>query len=391
MGEAPVAPPPRRAPGPMLSPLKDTLVVTNWEEDPPPPAPEIPSQTLPRRPTSISKPIANGDIPSTNSIPRRPHSIAVTSAATANGVSFPNVPLYRAPIPPASSTVQAPIRRPHSIAATPTTPLMTTNSNSSPFKMNGMPPWPVPQKPPIVARRPHSVATTPLNGNTFTDSVIKTVPWNGIQQPVPRRPHSIAVTESGGENGWPNHIPPLQHPIARRPPPVSFQYSVPNTSWNSTMPRRPYSIASSNSANSLTAPSESGYRSITSSQSDYQVTKAPIANGLPPHDPRRLLGSAHSQLKPSQTFHGLPFKPFNCGASNGLPLFLGCTHPHGSRSGTPATTPSKTAGSTPSSIREAVQHLLAQPRNGFKIMDDKMSLFIDIMDAQERFSQVTLK
>lgn len=43
---------------------------------------------------------------------------------------------------------------------------------------------------------------------------------------------------------------------------------------------------------------------------------------------------------------------------------------------------------TPGSIREAVQHLLAQPRNGFQIMDDRMQVFIDILEAQEKFSQV---
>ena len=43
---------------------------------------------------------------------------------------------------------------------------------------------------------------------------------------------------------------------------------------------------------------------------------------------------------------------------------------------------------TPNSIKEAVQNLLSQPRNGFQIMDDRMSLFIDILDGQDRFSQV---
>jgi len=43
---------------------------------------------------------------------------------------------------------------------------------------------------------------------------------------------------------------------------------------------------------------------------------------------------------------------------------------------------------TPGSIREAVQSLLAQPRNGFQIMDDRMSIFIDIMEQQGKFSQV---
>lgn len=43
---------------------------------------------------------------------------------------------------------------------------------------------------------------------------------------------------------------------------------------------------------------------------------------------------------------------------------------------------------TPGSIREAVQNLLQQPRNGVQIMDDRMKLFIDILDSQSKFSQV---
>lgn len=42
---------------------------------------------------------------------------------------------------------------------------------------------------------------------------------------------------------------------------------------------------------------------------------------------------------------------------------------------------------TPGSIREAVQNLLSQP-NGFQIMDNRMSIFIDIMEQQDRLSQV---
>lgn len=44
---------------------------------------------------------------------------------------------------------------------------------------------------------------------------------------------------------------------------------------------------------------------------------------------------------------------------------------------------------TPGSIREAVQNLLMQPRNGFQILDDRLRLFIDILDSQEKFSQVS--
>lgn len=391
---------PRRGPAPRLSPLKDTLVITTWD-DPPPPAPES-AQTLPRRPNSVGKLPPNGDLPNTNSIPRRPHSIAVTSVA--NGINHfkqngPSVqtPLYRPPAPPTTCSSQ-PIRRPVSIAATPTTP--SNQHNGFPYKaMNGFPPW-TSQLPPIINRRPHSVATTPMDGNgNIAEVPPRNVPWNGIHHPIPRRPHSIAVTEAAGDVKWsPVRLPPLQHPVARRPPPMVLQYpnfTTPNTTWGNGSPRRPTSITSvpANNLNltttAIASPSDSGYRSLPSSQSDYQVHNATLVNGLPPHDPRRLAVSVHSQMRPSPTFHGTPFKPFTCGsATTGAPLFLGCTHAHGSKTGTPATTPSKTASSTPSSIREAVQHLLMQPRNGFNIMDDRMSIFIDILDAQERFSQV---
>lgn len=43
---------------------------------------------------------------------------------------------------------------------------------------------------------------------------------------------------------------------------------------------------------------------------------------------------------------------------------------------------------TPGSIRQAVQNLLAMPRNGVQVMDDRMRLFIDILDTQDKFSQV---
>ncbi|EDW96037.2 dystrophin isoform X19 [Drosophila yakuba] len=48
---------------------------------------------------------------------------------------------------------------------------------------------------------------------------------------------------------------------------------------------------------------------------------------------------------------------------------------------------SSSCSTTPGSIREAVQNLLLQPRNGFQILDDRMRLFIDIIDSQDRLSQ----
>ncbi|XP_055308407.1 dystrophin-like [Sitodiplosis mosellana] len=52
---------------------------------------------------------------------------------------------------------------------------------------------------------------------------------------------------------------------------------------------------------------------------------------------------------------------------------------------------SSSCSTTPGSIREAVQNLLQQPRNGVQIMDDRMKLFIDILDTQSKFSQVNIK
>ena len=38
---------------------------------------------------------------------------------------------------------------------------------------------------------------------------------------------------------------------------------------------------------------------------------------------------------------------------------------------------------------QGIQQLLAHPKNGFKIVDEKLSLFIEILDTQERFAKVS--
>ncbi|OWR43901.1 Dystrophin isoform D [Danaus plexippus plexippus] len=108
---------------------------------------------------------------------------------------------------------------------------------------------------------------------------------------------------------------------------------------------------------------------MPSSRSDYQLQRPAImTNGygaVPPSTSRRLsLPGVQNAPKLSATFHGLS------GLMGPVPSL-----------GTPGTP------STPAAVREAVRHLLQQPRNGFPIMDHKLSLFIDILDAQERFSQ----
>ncbi|VVC94730.1 unnamed protein product [Leptidea sinapis] len=147
---------------------------------------------------------------------------------------------------------------------------------------------------------------------------------------IPRRPHSLGSTD----DDWP--VPILQ-PVPRRP--------VPNL------------------------PVRASY--LPSSRSDYQLQRPAImTNGygaVPPSTSRRLSLPVGVQNPPkmSATFHGL------AGLVGPQPYV-----------GTPMTP------STPAAVREAVMHLLQQPRNGFPIMDHKLSLFIDILDAQEKFSQV---
>ncbi|CAH2227190.1 jg14594 [Pararge aegeria aegeria] len=154
--------------------------------------------------------------------------------------------------------------------------------------------------------------------------------------PVPRRPHSIGSVD----DEW---CVPLLQPVPRRP--------VPNLQNIATLPRASFNLPSS--------------------RSDYQLQRPAImTNGygaVPPATSRRLSlpGGVQSVPKLSATFHGLS------GLMGPVPTL-----------GTPGTP------STPAAVREAVRHLLAQPRNGFPIMDHKLSLFIDILDAQERFSQV---
>lgn len=164
-------------------------------------------------------------------------------------------------------------------------------------------------------------------------SVVSPRPVNHLA----RRPHSIGSIE----DEWPTV--PLIQPVARRPRPV------PNTL--STFPRAAFNLPSS--------------------RSDYQLQRPGImTNGygaVPPSTSRRLSlpGGGLNPPKTSATFHGLS-------------ALIG-PHPTLGTPGTP---------STPAAVREAVRHLLQQPRNGFPIMDHKLSLFIEILDAQERFSQV---
>lgn len=144
----------------------------------------------------------------------------------------------------------------------------------------------------------------------------------------------------------------------RRPPPLTTQ------TWNPA--RRPHSIAGPSQVPA--SPSDSGYRSLTSSISDHQLG-----------DTRSAL--AQLRPRPSPTFHGLPFRPFTCGLSpSGAPIFLGCTHLHPAPGSKPRTITPTTSN--------AIRQLLLQPRNGFRTADEKISLFFEILDSQDRFAKV---
>ncbi|KAI4489227.1 hypothetical protein M0804_004725 [Polistes exclamans] len=359
-------------------------------------------------------------------------------------------------------------RRAHSVAGTPVS--LSTGCNDDNDCGSGIP---IQQE-----SRSNGSALCNKNGITVVSSSRSVVPpqslWNGqLQQPVPRRPHSIASTPVTGSTGTPvssstvtpaglssaTRIPgePIQwgssgmvlhQPIPRRAYPSTLPHPQPPTpttqgpglsvlvnpgnsnTWTpgAGLRARPHSIASTPQGAPIppASPSDSGYRSLPSSSSDYQILKSPSRSqqrNKPNQSQqqqqqsavRRLsLPSAQTLLRtnaprPSPTFHGLPFRPFTCGVSpNGNPIFLGCTHLHGgggsgsgsasgsgsgfatgstgTRTSTPATSPA-----TPLTTSQAIQQLLAQPRNGFKIVDDKVSLFIEILDTQERFAKVSGK
>ncbi|KAG9438031.1 Dystrophin, isoform D [Apis mellifera carnica] len=360
-------------------------------------------------------------------------------------------------------------RRAHSVAGTPVSVSAGGgNNNGGVNGVNGQ-------------QEPRSNGVSPsVNGGTMGPTTRSVVPpqslWNGqLQQPVPRRPHSIASTPVTPSPGMPAPAPTATPTSASSVPssarataePIQWGSSgmvlhqpIPRRAYASTLPHpqpptptsqgpalsiltnpgnsntwtpgaglrsRPHSIATTPQAAPMppASPSDSGYRSLPSAASDYQILKSPSRSQAqqPQHHhqqqqqhhhhhqqlhnqqnhsaTRRLsLPSAQSLLRasaprPSPTFHGLPFRPFNCGVSpNGNPIFLGCTHLHnssstgttgssGTRSSTPATSPA-----TPLTTSQAIQQLLAQPRNGFKIVDDKVSLFIEILDTQERFAKI---
>lgn len=341
--------------------------------------------------------------------PRRPHSVAATPTAPATNLS---------PYSPWSSADSGP-RRPHSIASSPVSSkapgLPTTRPRDGPVVLSsyGILHQPIP-------RRPHSIATS-VAVTPPAPSAPTARTGSSLQQQVPRRllipnSSSVPILPSATSSPTANLSSSMQQPNTRRP-----QSAVVTLSSSATLPHlatatspcvsviatgSSYTWSSSNSQQRRVAttaapptlvpvtlsPSDSGYRSLPPATSTSPLVTHSSATrrlSLPSTSAQVALGL--QTPRPSPTFHGLPFlpvRPLTCGLSpNGNPIFLGCTHLHtpNSKSNTPTTTSSNTVTST----AQALQQLLLQPpRNGFRTLDDKVNLFLEILDTQERFEQV---
>ncbi|XP_046491691.1 transcription initiation factor TFIID subunit 4-like isoform X1 [Neodiprion pinetum] len=382
-------------------------------EPPPPPPPSAPARaSSPSAPVSrLSAAPANGhagtvspspcQAANTEPVLRRPHSTVSGNAAlaalgysrdfeSAGGVSMAGASLVSS-----SSSPSAP--------------------SSQSFSRHVMPPsaiWNGQLLHQPLPRRPHSIAATPTTAGPASSSVLSLAPAPPANSSSARTPGEPI---QWGPSGMVLHQPVPRRPFAAVQPPAQPQPPTPTTSlsvlgnpgnsntWSAggSHRPRPHSIATTpqGSAMAPASPSDSGYRSLPSASSDYQLLKSPsqtqtnLAQGQQNQSAARRLSLPSAQTllrvtapKPSPTFHGLPFRPFTCGLSpNGNPIFLGCTHLHGpaNRVATPVTSPAKSLTTS-----QAIQQLLAQPRNGFKIVDDKVSLFIEILDTQERFAKV---
>lgn len=317
--------------------------------------------------------------------PRRPHSIA-SSPVSSKGPGVPSARPRDGPVALSSSygILHQPIpRRPHSIgtsiAITPPTPSVPST------RTENIPQQQIPRRPLIP-----SSSSVPILPSATSSPKAKL--GNSMQQHTPRRPQSVVVTPSSSAT--------LPHVTTATPSCVSMITTGSSHTWSSSnnQQRRVATTAATPTSVPVTlSPSDSGYRSLPPATSDYQILNS--SHVTHNSTTRRLsLPSTSAQValglqtpRPSPTFHGLPFlpvRPLTCGLSpNGNPIFLGCTHLHtpNSKTNTPATTPSNTVAST----AQALQQLLLQhPRNGFRTLDDKVNLFLEILDTQERFEQV---
>lgn len=278
--------------------------------------------------------------------------------------------LYTPPAPPPTTT---PLRRPVSAyLSSGISCMVPAGSTSATLLRTGT----LPRRPTSLYSDKPPKQLVP-NVQTIRGSSVPSTP----NQPVAPQQRKL------GSNTW-----TASQQQSRRPTSFSGASNGPGNfhTWNSVgnNPRRPHSIVGPLTSLAPSSPSDSGYRSLPSSASDYQVTSSSqIAQKTDSstNAQRRLsLPSAQAQLrpKPSPTFHGLPFRPFTCGVSpSGTPIFLGCTHLH------PSPGTNKPRVITPTT-RQAIQQFLLHPRNGFRSPDDKIALFFEILDSQERFAKV---
>ncbi|KAL7300307.1 hypothetical protein TKK_0006937 [Trichogramma kaykai] len=350
-------------------------------------------------PATASQSLRNGD----HCVPRRSRASANPTAAASistiggpSGSSFATAAIINSATSPSCSP-----------SASSSTTCSSTTSSVCSVASNGTQSQQLYGNAAATATTPAAAWSTGEHASWDSSSSSSTSAAAGLvpHQPVARKAYSTTL--------------PLHRP--QSPTPTSKDYTLIATSnsntWNcgASLKTRPHSIASSPQCNGVSSlaisssPSDSGYRSLPSASSDYQLKstslqQAQAAQMRENHITRRQsLPSAQSLMRtngprPSPTFHGLPFKPFNCGVSpNGNPLFLGCTHLHGSSSGNVSSTGSSTRISTPASTptsllstAQVIQQLLNAHKNGFKIDEDKLKLFIEILDTQERFAKVSL-
>ncbi|KAL0275465.1 UNVERIFIED_CONTAM: hypothetical protein PYX00_003302 [Menopon gallinae] len=237
---------------------------------------------------------------------------------------------------------------------------------------------------PYTPPAPPPATTTPMRRpvSAYASSGISCmVPASASSSTLPRRPTTLyaektAAAAAAETNPFRARLTP-QRKIAYQTWSSSSQpqrrAAANSSTWSS---RRPYSVAGA-----PVSPSDSGYRSLPSSASDYQVSQQ--TDPAPSARRRLSLPSAQAQLrpKPSPTFHGLPFRPFTCGVSpSGSPIFLGCTHLH------PSPGSNKPRAVTPTAS-QAIHQFVMHPRNGYRSPDDKIALFYEILDSQERFAK----
>ncbi|KAI5726508.1 hypothetical protein M8J76_003945 [Diaphorina citri] len=153
----------------------------------------------------------------------------------------------------------------------------------------------------------------------------------------------------------------------RRPQSMNFSFSSEHVpASTSTKARRPYSIAITTqlpasstvetSSNNLSPSADSGYKSLPPSSSDHQLSSHLLKDvALRNTTPSRRLSLPLSSTQPPIS---VPFRP-NSLFSNEV---------------------SKTS-------MLAIQQLLRCPTDSYSVIDEKMSLLIEIVECQEKFSQ----